>query len=153
MKRVLVLSAVLFTAFTIETYALGLGLQGGVGGSGGLSFLISPNEQAHGAVTWNFDAGMLGGSVDYWFWNQQLTALGPGQLSFFLGGGAYAEIVLGDSFGLDAGLRVPVGLDWRSGPVDVFLQIFPLIGLSLIPSPGFGGVNVGGSLGVRFWIN
>jgi hypothetical protein len=159
MRKILVLSAVLFAALTIETYAVGFGVQGGLnvlGGPSGLSFLISSNEQTHGAITWYFgDEGMtLGGSLDYWFFNPTLVALGPGSLDAFVGVGAYAQIeAWTDHFGLAAGLRVPFGLDWRVGPFDVFFQIVPLTGLALLPSPGFGGFHVDAHIGARFWIN
>jgi hypothetical protein len=159
MRKILVLSAVLFTAITIETHAFGVGIQGGLnvlGGPSGLSFLISSNEQTHGAITYYFgDEGMkLGGSLDYWFVHSELVALGPGSLYGFVGIGAYAQIeAWTDHFGLAAGLRLPFGLDWNVGPFDVFLQIVPLTGLALLPSPGFDGFHVDANIGARFWIN
>jgi hypothetical protein len=159
MKKFLVLTAVLFTALTIETHAIGLGLQGGAsildGFTPGLSLLISPNEQVHGALTWFIgDEGVsLGGSLDYWFLPIDLTTLGPGNLIFFVGGGAYAQISLLDGdFGIGAGLRVPVGLDWKMDFLDAFVQIVPLTGLGLLPSLGFSGIPVDANIGVRFWI-
>lgn len=159
MKKILVLSAVLFTAITIETHAWGIGIQGGLnvlGGPGGLSFLISSNDQTHGAITWYFgDEGMtLGGSLDSWFFKKTLTAVGSGSLDVFVGVGAYAQIeAWTDHFGLAAGLRLPVGLDWKVSKFDVFFQIVPLTGLALLPSPGFDGFHVDANIGARFWIN
>jgi hypothetical protein len=159
MKKLLVLTAVLFTALTIEIHAIGLGLQGGMsikdGVTPGLSLLISSNEQVHGALTWYFgDGGVsLGGSLDYWFLPIGLTTLGPGNLIFFVGGGAYAHISLLDGdFGIGAGLRVPIGLDWKMDFLDAFVQIVPRVGLDILPSLGFSGIPVDANIGVRFWI-
>ncbi|MDR0637737.1 MAG: hypothetical protein LBG27_02345 [Spirochaetaceae bacterium] len=160
MKKLLVLSAVLFTAVTIETYAIGLGVQfGGNMLSGfdepGFSILISPNEQVHGAVTWYIGSGglSLGGSADYWFLPIKITTLGPGDLKFFVGGGVYARIAIWeDYFGLGAGLRLPIGVDWKANVFDVFVQAVPQVGIGLLPSPGFDGFYVDLNLGARFWL-
>ncbi|MDR1468041.1 MAG: hypothetical protein LBT00_01970 [Spirochaetaceae bacterium] len=159
MKKILALTAVLLTALTIETYAIGLGLQaGGNTLTGfddlGLSILISPNEQLHGAVTWYIrsEGVALGGSADYWVLPIALTKLGPGDLLFFVGGGVYARISIWEGeFGLGAGLRLPIGLDWRTGSIDAFIQAVPHAGLGILPSPGFDRFYVDLNLGARFW--
>jgi hypothetical protein len=160
MKKIFVLTAVLLTALTIETHAIGLGLQGGINAidgfdTPGLSVLISPKDDIHGAITWHIvkKGVSIGGSLDYWFFNLPITKLGPGSLNFFVGGGAYAQIaVWEDYFGFGAGLRLPVGFDWKLDFLDVFLQIVPFTGLSLLPSPGFDGFHIDANLGFRFWI-
>jgi hypothetical protein len=159
MKKILGLTAVLFAVATIETYAIGLGIQFGGNALGGfdrpgLSFLISPNESTHGALTWYIGGNgvSLSGSLDYWFLPISLTELGPGNLQFFLGGGLYAWLSIWDNyFGLGAGLRVPFGLDWKMEKFDVFLQAVPHVGLAVLPSPGFDGFYVDVNLGFRFW--
>ncbi|MDR1096444.1 MAG: hypothetical protein LBL31_08650 [Spirochaetaceae bacterium] len=162
MKKIVVLSAVLFTAFTFETHAFGFGVQGGLNVMerlGGFSFLISPNQQTHGSITWltgtsEENSGItLAGALDYWLLSVNLTALGPGALNFFLGGGAYARIEAWEEhFGAGAGLRVPFGLDWDVTRFDVFVQIAPLFGLRFLPSPGFDGFDVDVNIGARIWI-
>jgi hypothetical protein len=160
MKKILVLTAVLLTAITIETHAIGIGLQGGINAldgfdTPGLSLLISPSENLHGAITWHIvSTGIsLGGSLDYWFLPVEITSLGPGNLIFFVGAGAYAQIALWDDyFGIGAGLRVPVGLDWKMDFLDLFVQVVPHAGIGLLPSLGFGGFHVDANLGLRFWI-
>jgi hypothetical protein len=160
MKKILGLTAVLFTALAIESHAIGVGLQGGINAldgfdTPGLSVLISPTDQIHGAVTWHIvEEGIsLGGSVDYWVLEIDITSLGPGDLRFFVGGGAYAAISVWESeFGLGAGLRLPVGLDWKLDFLDVYLQVVPLIGLRLLPSPDFDGFHIDANVGFRFWI-
>jgi hypothetical protein len=160
MKKILVLTAVLCTAITIETHAIGLGIQGGINAldgfnTPGLSLLISPSEELHGAVTWHIvkDGIALGGTFDYWFLNPNITTLGPGELNFFVGAGAYAQIALWDGdFGFNAGIRLPVGLDWKMDFLDVFVQVAPYTGIGLLPSLGFGGFHVDANLGLRFWI-
>jgi hypothetical protein len=159
MKKIVVLSAVLLTAFTLEAHAFGFGVQGGLnvlGGPNGLSVLISANEQTHGAVTWYFGKNgiTLGGALDYWVLPVGLTELGPGTLSFFLGGGAYAQIeAWEDHFGVIAGLRLPIGLNWSAGLFNVFVQVVPLTGIDFLPSPGFEGFHVDANVGVRILID
>jgi hypothetical protein len=159
MKKIFGLTAVFFTALANDTYALGLGVQfGGNTLSGfqdpGMSILISPNEETHGAVTWYVRGNGLsvGGSVDYWFLPIDITQLGAGDLKAFVGGGVYAGLSIWDDyFGLGAGGRLPIGIDWKMDFLDVFLQAVPRVGLSILPSPGFGGLSVDVNLGVRFW--
>jgi hypothetical protein len=159
MKKILGLTAVLLTALAIESYAIGLGLQfGGNALSGfddpGLSVLISPNDQTHGAITWFVGTNGLsvGGSVDYWFVLKDIAQLGSGDLRFFIGPGVYAGIAIWENyFGLNAGVRLPIGLDWNIGSVDVFVQAVPRVGLGILPSPGFDRLYVDVNLGARFW--
>jgi hypothetical protein len=164
MKKIFGLTAVLFVAFAIETYAIGIGLQ--AGGSAlrggelgfndpGLSLLVSPNEQVHGAITWYAGTGglSLGASLDYWFLEIDIISLGPGDLRFFVGGGAYAGIAIWEDYlGLGAGLRLPVGVDWKLDFLDVFVQLVPRAGISVLPSLGFDRLYVDVNVGGRFWI-
>jgi hypothetical protein len=160
MKRILALTAVLFTAVTIETHAVGLGVQFGGNALGGFdtpgfSILISPSEQIHIAGTWYVQSnGMtIGASGDYWFLPIDITQLGPGALTFYLGAGIYGQIAMWeDYFGVAAGARLPLGLDWKMDVIDVFVQAVPFTGIGLLPSPGFGGFHIDVNLGVRFWI-
>jgi hypothetical protein len=160
MKKVLVLTAVLCAAFTIETHAIGIGLQGGINfldGHPAPSILISPNDYVHGAATWYIDLDdssifLLAGSLDYWFFTLPLTTLGPAELSLFVGAGAYAQILLGnDDFGFGAGARLPVGVDWKADRFDVFVQLVPYTGLDLLPSLGFSGLHFDANIGIRIW--
>ena len=47
------------------------------------------------------------------------------------------------------GARIPIGLDYQftSAPIDIFLELVPI--LDLAPSTNF---NLGGGIGVRFWL-
>jgi hypothetical protein len=159
MKKIVMAAAVLCTVAAVESYAFGIGLQFGGNvqsfNTPGISLLLSPSEQVHGALTWYIGGeGMtLVGSADYWILTKEITTLGPGALNFFVGAGAYAQIALWeDYFGLDVGLRVPVGLDWKPDKFDVYFQVVPAAGLGLLPSLGFDGFHVNVNLGARFWI-
>jgi hypothetical protein len=159
MKKILGLTAVLFMAAAIETFAIGLGVQFGGNVRGafdapGVSLLLSTKEDTHGAITWYArGSGLsLGGSADYWFLPIEITSLGSGELKFFLGGGLFAWLWMWDDyFGLGAGVRVPFGLDWKMEKFDVFLQAVPQVGLAVLPSLGFGDFEVDVNLGFRFW--
>lgn len=85
--------------------------------------------------------------ADYLFHIKNLAHTNE-NISFYYGPGARLRVVEnGDS---RLGFRFDVGLVWipRNAPVDVFLEIAPL--LDIIPSTDF---TVNGGIGVRFFFN
>jgi len=58
-------------------------------------------------------------------------------------------------FSLAAGVRAPIGLNWRPNTfLEVFLQAVPQIGLQILPIEDIGlwADFFGGTLGIRFWL-
>lgn len=97
------------------------------------------------AAAWSFKGdGHLLLQTDYVWHSFNLISVSSGKLPLYYGVGG--RIVLSDD--PLVGIRVPVGLDYifSGAPVDIFLEIVPI--LDLIPSTDF---DIGGGLGVRYW--
>jgi hypothetical protein len=79
--------------------------------------------------------------------NFDLIPVPKGKLPVYLGGGAYVRF-RGDHRDNQAGIRVPVGLDYlfENAPVDVFVEFAP--GIELTPSTR---ANFSGGIGIRYW--
>jgi hypothetical protein len=159
MKKILGFVAVLFVVGAMNASALGIGVQGNFGwsqiaGYGG-SLLISPTEKLHfavGADLWDGGLG-IGVTADFWIINPNIT----GVLDWYFGVGPYGNLFLGDSIGIGAGVRVPVGLDLKFDRVDIFLQFAPGINVIDVPSGRILGIlgfwfHGVGNLGIRFWL-
>ena len=92
------------------------------------------------------------GIADYWIWYWKIE----GPFNIYLGPGAYARIQLGDKTTIDAGARLPLGLQFLFGDND-FFEVFIEPALSLGIGIGFeSGVSfpragLQTALGVRFW--
>jgi hypothetical protein len=97
------------------------------------------------AAAWSFKGdGNLLLQADYVWHSFNLISVSSGKLPLYYGIGG--RVILSDDPLL--GVRVPVGLDYMfsGAPVDIFLEIVPI--LDLIPSTDF---DIGGGLGVRYW--
>lgn len=97
------------------------------------------------AAAWSFKGdGNLLLQADYVWHTFNLISVSSGKLPLYYGIGG--RVILSDDPLL--GVRVPVGLDYMfsGAPVDIFLEIVPI--LDLIPSTDF---DIGGGLGVRYW--
>lgn len=159
-KKVYAVMAVLFLSAAMETYAeFGIGVQGNGGfsggGFGGASLLLSPAETLHFAVDWYLKGPvcMFGLTADKWLLNAPLTRLGPGDLKFFAGIGAYGRIGFGDAFPLGAGIRVPVGLDWRIQNIELFFGLAPVLDISILPEFDLDNLfGFSGAIGLRCWL-
>jgi hypothetical protein len=96
------------------------------------------------AAAWSFKGdGNLLLQADYVWHTFNLISVSSGKLPLYYGIGG--RVILSDDPLL--GVRVPVGLDYMfsGAPVDIFLEIVPI--LDLIPSTDF---DIGGGLGVRY---
>jgi hypothetical protein len=97
------------------------------------------------AAAWSFKGdGNLLLQADYVWHTFNLISVSSGKLPLYYGIGG--RVILSEDPLL--GVRVPVGLDYMfsGAPVDIFLEIVPI--LDLIPSTDF---DIGGGLGVRYW--
>ena len=154
---VLVLAAIITTgvAFADHPGGFGIGVQGGYGGLGPGGALTL--KFAHMPIFWaiNFGIGphfsMLEVAGDYYIIDDKLAPeIG---LHWYLGIGAYVGIGLGaNDFNLWGGVRVPIGLSWQPIPLlELYLQVVPGIGLSILPGIGLWPNFWGGNLGIRLW--
>jgi hypothetical protein len=158
-RKLLPLSAALFVIAAFEGHAFGLGVQ--IGGHWNpdamgynASVLISPYERLHIALNYFLfsDDITAGGTVDYWIIDRTLSSDGLGSTDFFLGLGAFISVVpLADPFVLDAGPRIPIGIDYAFPHLDIYFQAAPAYILDLRPKFGLGGFRLNLSIGLRFW--
>ena len=99
-----------------------------------------------GAISWSFgDVNMLYLHFDYLFHRfDQFEKVKRGKLLLYYGVGG--KIKLKNKS--EAGLRIPVGVNYvlKEAPLDAFTEIIP--GLDLIPSTGF---SLGIAIGVRYF--
>jgi hypothetical protein len=155
-KKILVLIVILCVAATASVSAIGIGVRGnyGWGNSAGASLLISPTSDASspgvhfGIDWWTGDSLHVGLTADF----LKLVSADIGSnLEFYIRVGLVGGITLGDELGLNAGLRVPIGLDIDLSPIDIYFEAAPNIGVSVLP--GFGLWQNWGraGIGLRFW--
>ena len=152
---VIALAAILATgtAFADHPSGFGIGVQGGYGGGiGGALTLKFPSMP----IFWAVDAGAwanylwLGLAGDYYFIDSAIAAdIG---LHWYLGVGGYVNLGVGDPLNVAVGARVPIGLSWQPIPLlEIYLQIVPSVGLSVLPSVGLWPNFWSGNLGLRLW--
>jgi len=158
---VLILAATITgAAFADHPKGLGIGVQGGVsgawdggnygGGALSLKFPSMPIFWAARVDIWpNYFS--LGISGDKYFIDQLLVK--EAGLNWYLGFGIGANIGLGDPLALGVSGRLPIGLSWQPIPVlELFLQVVPHLGVSVLPSFHFPYGGWGGDFGIRIWI-
>ncbi len=96
----------------------------------------------------------IGMTGDYWALNKELTDLGGNALKWFIGVGFFTNMVFDDPFGLNAGLRVPIGLNMLFNDFfEPYLQVAPSFGLTFVPSIGATNLFFPISAGFRLWFH
>ena len=99
------------------------------------------------AAAWSFKGdGHLLLQADYVWHFFNLMPVSPGKLPLYIGIGG--RVVLADDPRF--GIRIPIGIDYlfADAPIDVFLELVPILDLS--PETDIG---VGGGIGIRYWFN
>lgn len=150
MKKIfLIMSVVTIMACTGYSQDRGFGLGIVLGEPTGLSakYWTSRTNAFDFAAAWSFKGdGHLLLQADYVWHEYNLIRVESGRLPFYFGIGG--RVIFSDD--PLVGARIPIGLDYQfaGAPVDIFLEIVPI--LDLIPSTDF---DLGGGLGVRFWFN
>jgi hypothetical protein len=107
------------------------------------------------AVAWSFNNyhhdnnhndGSLLLQADYVWHFFNAISVSKGKLPIYVGIGARVVLADDPSFGV----RIPVGIDYlfADAPIDIFLELVPIMDLS--PETDFG---IGGGLGIRYWFN
>ncbi len=98
------------------------------------------------AAAWSFKGdGNLLLQADYVWHSFDLINISSGKLPLYFGIGGRIIFQSNDT---NLGVRVPVGLDYMfsGAPVDIFLEVVPI--LDLTPSTD---IDFGGGIGVRYW--
>lgn len=149
MKRVSVALVVLFLSIgVLQAQDRGLGAGVMAGNPTGLSgkFWVSQENAVDVGLAWSFvDEGYLHIHGDY-LWHFPHVIKSSQRLVLYAG--------LGGRLGLGndtrVGVRIPGGIEWwpRSTPLDVFLEIAPI--LDLAPKTKF---SFNGAIGVRFFFD
>jgi hypothetical protein len=156
-KKIALIAAVLFVSASVEVFSFGIGVRGNFGWNSlyGAAILFSPNTNLHFGGNWYLgnEGFYLGATGDYWIINNNLTDVGNGTLDFYAGLGLFAQLGIFKDFELGAGVRIPLGLDLDFDIVDIFLEVVPQLGLSVLPKLTFYPSWLGGALGIRVWID
>ena len=155
-KRIIVALAVLLIAtsgaFALTQSGLAIGGEGALyfGGTGGLPagamlMLHFPGFPLMLGIGVS-DSVAIGLTADYWLAHGNLVSI----FDWYAGVGGYMSIYPSPTK-IAVGARLPLGLQvWPFGQnLELFLEVAPAIGLSLIPT-GFDW-HFQGALGLRFW--
>jgi len=150
------------TAFADHPDGFGIGVQfggggswsgGGFGASGIALSLKIPSVPVFWTINLDIfnDAFGLGVAGDYFLIDKVLVT--DIKLHWYLGLGGGVDIWFGDTLGLGASARLPIGLSWQPlDLLDVYLQIVPNIGVAILPDFHFPYGGYGGNLGIRIWL-
>ena len=158
--KVLILSFVLCMAALPRVHPFGLGAQFNFSAGDifapGASLLISPSDMANLAINWYLDfdnVNIVGLTFDLCPLALPLTTFKAGSLNFTLGVGLFANMLFGDDFGFNGGLRIPVGLNVLLGKrvFEIFIHVAPSFGLHFLPSMGLSDPFFPIALGARLW--
>jgi hypothetical protein len=108
------------------------------------------------AIAWSFNKyhhdndyqndGSVLLQADYIWHFFNAISVSSGKLPLYVGIGGRVVLADDPSFGV----RIPFGLNYlfADAPIDVFLELVPILDLS--PSTDFG---IGGGIGIRYWFN
>ncbi|MBI4979548.1 MAG: hypothetical protein HZC28_18870 [Spirochaetes bacterium] len=170
MKRlilVLALAAVALTgvfAKSVKTDGLALGVEwggnygfvnglGAFGNNAAITFKLPSLPPMFGvSMAVGGSALGVGLTADWWSYRAAL-ATGSIDVFMYVGPGIYANLVLGSSFNLDAGLRIPVGFQFYVlQPLELFIEPALAIGVGGIGnSLRIPTVGIQLQVGARFW--
>jgi hypothetical protein len=144
---VLGLMMILAKPIAAQDHGFGMGLI--LGEPTGLSAKLwtSGDNAFDFAAAWSFKGdGHLLLQADYVWHFFNLMPVSSGKLPLYIGIGG--RVILADDPRF--GVRIPIGIDYlfADAPIDVFLELVPILDLS--PETDFG---VGGGLGIRYWFN
>ncbi len=159
-RKVLVLLAALLLLPLTGAFSFGVGLQ--FNGNAGAVFEPGPaitfkldSVPLVFAVNWFIgdDTTTVGLTGDYWAINDRLGNLGSLGINWFFGFGFFANTVFADEFGINAGMRLPLGLNafLAKGTFEPFIQVAPSFGLNFLPSFGLSDFFFPISAGFRIW--
>jgi hypothetical protein len=152
---VLGLIMIIAKPLTAQDHGFGMGLI--LGEPTGLSAKLwtSSDNAFDFAAAWSFkkyhhndnhNDGSVLLQADYVWHFFNLMPVSSGKLPLYIGIGGRVVLAHDPNFGV----RIPVGIDYlfADAPIDVFLELVPILDLS--PETDFG---VGGGLGIRYWFN
>ena len=155
MKRTALLVAlVLLLAGAMPAFAykaalggeFGLNVAGGLPNSALLSFRLPKFPPVIGLGVSIPDGGTASAAVllDWWLYQGNLVSF----INYYVGPGIYLQV----GSGVNAGLRVPVGLDaFPIPPLEVFVEFAPAVGLIAPSGVAIPNWGLQAGFGFRFW--
>ncbi len=155
MKKRIVLLVLLAVIAAAPAFSFGIGgafgidLAGGTVGPGALlSFKLDEFPAVFGVGArlgeGNFRIGV---TADWWLYTTNLVNM----LNLYVGPGLFLNVGTGV---FDVGGRIPVGINmYVIDPLELFLEVAPVIGIEFSPVVDFPAWGVQGALGFRFWFN
>ena len=149
---------ILTNPITAQDHGFGMGIiLGEPTGLSAKAWTWTSNDNAFDfAIAWSFNNyhhdndyhndGSVLLQADYVWHFFNAISVSSGKLPIYVGIGA--RVVLADD--PNFGIRIPVGIDYlfADAPIDIFLELVPILDLS--PSTDFG---IGGGIGIRYWFN
>jgi hypothetical protein len=156
MKKILVVVVAIMLLASTGAFAKGTGLA--IGGEGALYFAGSGGLPISAMLMLHFpqfplmfgigvsNPFAIGLTADYWVGHGTLVSI----LDWYAGIGGYLSLNM-DPTDVTVGARIPLGLQvWPLGQtLEIFLEVAPAIGISLIPTAFECHFQV--ALGFRFW--
>jgi hypothetical protein len=160
-KKILVICIILCMAAAAQTHAIGFGAQfnfsTGEIFAPGFSVLLSPSDRTHIAANWYITSSesIIGLTLDICPLNLSLISTEVISFNFVLGAGIYGNFIIADDYGINAGLRVPIGfsLFLLKRTFEIFTHVAPSFGVYFLPSLHFSWPYYPIALGARFWIH
>ena len=152
----IVAALVLLIATTMSAHAFGIGAQFNFNAGKvfvpGVAAVLSPSDNIHIAANWWLGAdktSIVGATLDVVPLNVPLI----GGFHFTLGGGIFANTVFAKDFGIEAGLRVPIGFNLLLGNkvFEIYTHVAPSWGVYFLPSLEFGEIFFPIAVGIRLW--
>ena len=157
MKNILILLIILlFPLSFANSQVKGFGAGIIIGEPTGISVKgwLSHNTAIDGAIAWSFASqSSMHIHADYLWHTKSLISSSSGELPFYYGIGGrlkFGNNSDNSSSGTRLGVRVPVGLSYKFNhePVDIFLEVVPILDLSSEIS-----FTINSGLGARFYFN
>ena len=144
-SRLLILILILGTTLAAKAGPFGLGVILGEPTGVSMKYWNSKITAIDGAIAWSFeDESALHLHADYLLHAFNLIDVSKGDLPLYYGLGVRLKLQKKDQLGI----RIPLGMAYHfeKAPLDIFLEIVPI--LELIPSTELG---FNGSIGIRYY--
>ena len=145
MKRLLVIVGLVILPLLSFGKSFGVGIIAGEPTGLSFKYFMSQETAIDLAVAWSFTGkGSFHLHGDFLWHIPEIFKVSAGKFFFFFGAGAYFKIEEQGKMGI----RIPVGLSYmfEKAPVDIFIEIAPL--MCLYPETRLG---LNGGIGVRFF--
>ena len=147
MKKLTFSAAVLIILFSLtpaQCRTFGIGIIAGEPTGISAKWWLDKTMALDFAAAWSFvGEGSIHIHSDYLWHNFDIFKIKAGELAVYYGAGIYLQMRRESALGA----RIPVGLEYlfENSPVDIFLEIVPI--LELVPATVLG---LNGGIGIRF---